>query len=50
MIDVIKQQFKPGMSAGEKLNVAREFLQILCLKVMSDRQMLTNAPFLGGRP
>jgi len=48
MIDVIKQQFKPGMSAGEKLNVAREFLQILCLKVMSDRQMFDQCAFLGG--
>ncbi len=48
MIDVIKQQFKPGMSANDKLNLTREFLQILCLKVMSDQKMFDHCAFLGG--
>ena len=48
MIDVIKQQFNEEMSLNEKLNVTREFLQILCLKVMSDKGMFSHLAFLGG--
>ena len=48
MIDVIKQQFKPGMSANDKMNLTREFLQILCLKIMSEQEMFGHCAFVGG--
>lgn len=48
MIDVIKQQFKPGMTTNQKLNVSREFLQFLCLKAMSDKNIFAQLAFVGG--
>ena len=48
MIDVIKQQFKPGMSINQKLNVTREFLQILTLKILNDKKCFENIAFVGG--
>ncbi len=48
MIDVIKQQFKGAMSMNQKLNVTREFLQILCLKIMSEKKILDQMAFVGG--
>lgn len=48
MIDVIKQQFKDEMSANEKLNLSREFLQILILKIMNDKGMFESHAFVGG--
>jgi predicted nucleotidyltransferase component of viral defense system len=48
MIDVIKQQFKEGMSNDQKLNVMREFLQILCLKIMDEKKFFDQVAFLGG--
>lgn len=48
MIDVIKQQFKPGMSVNQKLNVTREFLQILTLKILNDKKVFENIAFVGG--
>lgn len=48
MIDVIQQQFAPGMPLPTRLNLAREFLQILCLKIMSDKKHFDHVAFLGG--
>jgi predicted nucleotidyltransferase component of viral defense system len=48
MIDVIRQQFKEGMSLVQKENLVREFLQILCLKLMGDRKAFDDVAFLGG--
>lgn len=48
MIDVIKQQFKTEMSVNEKLNLTREFLQILILKIMHDKKMFDHYAFVGG--
>ena len=48
MIDVIKQQFKDDMSLNAKLNLTREFLQILVLKIMSDKGMFDSYAFVGG--
>lgn len=48
MIDVMKQQFKEGMVLNDKLNLTREFLQILCLKIMADRKMFERVAFVGG--
>lgn len=48
MIEAIKQQFNPSMADEEKLNRAREFLQVLCLKIMHDKGRLDNVAFVGG--
>ena len=48
MIEVIKQQFKTGMSMNQKLNVAREFLQILSLKIMNEKKFFEQMAFVGG--
>lgn len=48
MIEVIKQQFKENMSLNEKLNLTREFLQILCLKILSDKGYFDHLAFVGG--
>lgn len=48
MIDVIKQQFKDGMSMNQKLNLTREFLQILTLKIMNEKKFFSQAAFVGG--
>ncbi len=48
VIDVIRQQFTPEMNVNDRLNKAREFLQILCLKIMGDKGMFEDVAFLGG--
>lgn len=48
MIDVLKQQFKDGMGPLQKENLTREFLQILCLKIMGDKGAFDNIAFIGG--
>lgn len=48
MIEVLKQQFTPAMPAGEKLNRTREFLQVMALKNLSDRNVFENIAFVGG--
>ena len=48
MIDVLKQELTPGMSNLERLNRTREFLQILCLKLMCDQNCFDHLAFLGG--
>jgi len=48
MIEVIRQQFREGQSQEARVNITREFLQLLCLKVMSDRRMFDGLSFLGG--
>jgi len=48
MIEVLKQQFSPEMPDNEKLNRAREFLQLVCLKIMYDKGAFINLAFTGG--
>jgi len=36
------------MSFNQKLNVAREFLQIICLKIISEKNIFNNIAFVGG--
>jgi hypothetical protein len=48
MIDVIKQQFTPAMPRHVRLNKTREFMQTLCLKIMSERGAFDRVAFLGG--
>lgn len=48
MIEVLKQQFTPSMTAEEKINRTREFLQVMALKNLSDRDAFENIAFVGG--
>jgi len=48
MIDILKKQLSKDMSDEEKLNRAREFLQIVCLKIMYDKGVFNNMAFVGG--
>lgn len=48
MIEVLKQQLAKNMPEEEKLNRSREFLQILCLKIMYEKGFFNNAAFVGG--
>ncbi|MBN1493502.1 MAG: nucleotidyl transferase AbiEii/AbiGii toxin family protein [Candidatus Omnitrophica bacterium] len=48
MIEIFKDYIKDDMPYAMKLNVVRERLQIMCLKIMSDEGLFTKAAFLGG--
>ncbi len=48
MIEAIKQQFTKEMSSEEKLNLAREFIQILCLKILDEKKAFESLAFTGG--
>lgn len=48
MIEVLKQQYAANMPAEEKTNRVREFLQILALKILSDKGYFKNVAFVGG--
>ncbi len=48
MIDVLRQQYTASMSAEEKANRIREFLQVLTLKIISDKGYFENVSFVGG--
>ena len=48
MIDVIKQQFAEAMPRHVRLNKTREFMQALCLKLMSEKGLFDRMAFLGG--
>ena len=48
MIDVIRQQFKEDMDQRERVHITREFLQIICLKIMNEKRMFDDIAFLGG--
>ncbi len=48
MIDILKAQFTPMMTAEEKLNRVREFLQIMALKTIYDKGWFSTIAFVGG--
>jgi len=48
MIEIFKQQFTSDMSAEEKINRTREFLQLILLKIMYDKNFFENLTFVGG--
>lgn len=48
MIEVLKQQVNEAMPPEEQLNRTREFLQIMTLKNLSDRNAFENIAFTGG--
>ena len=48
MIELITQRFTTRMSDEEKLNRARELLQLTALKIMYDKEMFKNLIFTGG--
>ena len=48
MIEALKQELAGGVSAEDKLNKAREFLQVLALKSLSDQDAFSRIAFIGG--
>jgi len=48
MIEVLRQQFSPDSSQEEKINKTREFLQILCLKILYEKNAFDQLAFVGG--
>jgi predicted nucleotidyltransferase component of viral defense system len=48
MIEILKQQFLEDDSAEEKLNKIREFLQVISLKIIYDKNFFKNMAFVGG--
>ena len=48
MIEAIKQQFTKGMTDEDKLNSAREYLQILILKILDEKEFFKFMAFTGG--
>jgi predicted nucleotidyltransferase component of viral defense system len=48
MIELIKQRLKKEMTNEEKLNYCREFIQILCLKILDENRAFENMAFTGG--
>lgn len=48
MLEVLKQKIKIGSSDEDKINKAREFLQVLMLKTMFDDGVFDNLAFVGG--
>ena len=48
MIEVIKDKIKNLKNNDEKINIAREFLQILILKILRDKNAFKNLAFVGG--
>ena len=48
MIDVLRQHLTASMDAEEKINRVRDFLQVLCLKIIHDKGYFKNVAFVGG--
>lgn len=48
MYELLRQKFTSVMSDEEKINKTREFLQILILKIMFDKDFFNNLAFVGG--
>lgn len=48
MIELLRQQFHASMDQEEKVSRVREFLQILCLKILHDKGHFKQMAFVGG--
>ena len=48
MIEIIKQRLTKEMSNEEKLNRCREFIQVLCLKILDESGAFASLAFTGG--
>jgi len=48
MIELLKQQFQASMDREEKIARVREFLQVLCLKILHDKGCFAQMAFVGG--
>ncbi|OIO73840.1 MAG: hypothetical protein AUJ85_07055 [Elusimicrobia bacterium CG1_02_37_114] len=48
MYELLKQKLKRAITAEDKINKLREFLQTLILKIMFDHQTFENLAFVGG--
>ena len=48
MIEILKEKINSVESREEKINIVREFLQVLILKIMRDKNAFLNIAFVGG--
>ena len=48
MIELITRRLKDEMTDEERLNVSREFIQLLCLKILDEAGAFKNMVFTGG--
>lgn len=48
MLEIIENKIKKSKSREEKINLLREFLQILILKIIRDKNAFLNIAFVGG--
>lgn len=48
MIDLVKQRLKDEMTDEERLNISREFIQLLCLKILDEAGAFRSMAFTGG--
>lgn len=48
MIDFIRKQLKPEWALEEKIHYTREFLQVLLLKILYDKEQFQYLAFVGG--
>ncbi|MCK4948034.1 MAG: nucleotidyl transferase AbiEii/AbiGii toxin family protein, partial [Candidatus Aureabacteria bacterium] len=48
MIEVLRQQYKDEMAAEDKVNRVREFLQIIVLKALYEKDYFRKVAFTGG--
>ncbi len=48
MLEIIENKIKKGKNKEEKTNILREFLQILTLKILRDKNAFLNIAFIGG--
>ncbi|MBI2996305.1 MAG: nucleotidyl transferase AbiEii/AbiGii toxin family protein [Candidatus Melainabacteria bacterium] len=48
MLEIIENKIKKTKSREEKINILREFLQILTLKILRDKNTFLNIAFIGG--
>ncbi|MEW6042503.1 MAG: nucleotidyl transferase AbiEii/AbiGii toxin family protein, partial [Elusimicrobiota bacterium] len=48
MYELLKKRISASFSTEEKINKTREFLQLLALKIIFDRQYFNKLAFVGG--
>lgn len=48
MLEIIENKIKKSKSKEEKISILKEFLQILVLKILRDKNVFLNIAFIGG--
>lgn len=48
MLEILQKKIKSGQNREAQINLLREFLQVLILKILSDQKAFTQIVFIGG--